>query len=137
MCTKILVPTYTLFWGQILLYAGLSTHVGISNLDFKQLVGSTVVQSSCTILGPTNSSSSIIYVLCLIILSLYDSNLYLFIVPTCRSYSYFVLTLNVWCTSTSTGTAYLSVVRTPTICVDTVPVSTCGQVSTSTASAYL
>ena len=73
MCTQILVPTYTFIWGQIFSYVGLSTHVGISNFDFKQLVGSTVVQPSYTILGPTNSSSIIIYVLCLIILSLYDS----------------------------------------------------------------
>ena len=49
MCTMILVPTYILLQGQIFVYVGLSTHLGICNLDFKQLVGSTVVQLSCTI----------------------------------------------------------------------------------------
>ena len=36
---------------------GLSTHVCIGNLDSKQLVGSTVVQLLCSILGPIYSSS--------------------------------------------------------------------------------
>jgi hypothetical protein len=61
MCTQILVPTYTFIFGQILSYVGLSTHVGIIILDFKQVVASTVVCLLCTIVGPMYSSSGLFY----------------------------------------------------------------------------
>ena len=59
MCTQILVPTYTFIFGQILSYVGLSTHVGIIILDFKQVVARTVVYLLCTIVGPMYSSGGL------------------------------------------------------------------------------